>query len=192
MIINDIATKWSEISYDGTYAHSDENRQAVLGYFLVSLGIDLERLPRYLFEPYTYYPSSTKRITAYTVEKVYVQDIVGTSRQEYAEDNQVLFSFMKLKRIKEYIMNGSVTRNKYLWMLKQKEQKYPIILSKSSDNSFYVDGNGNHRVLAYKIMMLAEIAHKYEWVYDDDYDLFFKGFDEISKKYWIYARVLKY
>lgn len=186
----DVLMKWSEISYKGVYAHSDENRQAVLGCFLVSLGIDLEKLPRNLFEPYEYYPSAIKHTTDYSVEKVCVQDIVGTSRQEYAEDNQVLFSFMKLKRIKDYIMNGSVTRNKYLWMLKQKEQQCPIILSKNRDNSFYVDGNGNHRVLTYKIMMLAEIAQKYEWIYHDDYDLSYKGFHKISKKYWLYARVL--
>ncbi len=186
----DVLMKWSEISYKGVYAHSDENRQAVLGCFLVSLDIDLERLPRNLFEPYEYYLASNKHTTDYSVEKVCVQDIVGTSRQEYAEDNQVLFSFMKLKRIKDYIMNGSVTRNKYLWMLKQKEQQCPIILSKNHDDSFYVDENGNHRVLAYKIMMLAEIAQKYEWIYHDDYYLSYKGFEKISKKYWLYARVL--
>lgn len=189
--MDEIVTKWSEISYDGVYVHSDESRQAVLGYFLVSLGIDLERLPRNLFEPYGYFPSAMKNIKDYTVEKVFVKDIVGTSRQEYVEDNQVLFSFMKLKRIKDYILNGNVTKNKYFWMLKRKEQECPIMLSHTPDNTFYVDGNGNHRVLAYKIMMLAEIANKYEWAYDDYYDLSFKGFDEITKNYWLYAQIWK-
>lgn len=189
--MHNIVTKWSEISYDGIYVHSDESRQAVLGYFLVSLGIDLERLPHNLFEPYGYFPSSLKNMTCYTVEKVCIKDIVGTSRWDYSEDNQVLFSFMKLKRIKYYTMDGKVTRNKYFWMLKQKEQECPIILSRNSDNTFYVDGNGNHRVLAYKIMMLAEIAQKYEWVYEDYYDLSFKGFDDITKKYWLYAQIIQ-
>ena len=182
--------KWSEISYNGVYTHSDESRQAVLGCFLVSLGIDLERLPHNLFEPYDFFPPSLLNTTEYALKKVCVRDIVGTSRREYAEDNQVLFSFMKLKRIKDYILNGQVTRNKYLWMMKQKEQNCPIILSRNLDNTFYVNGNGNHRVLSYKIMMLAEIAQKYNWVYEEDYDLSFQGFDEIAKKYWLYAHIM--
>ena len=190
MHMHNSITRWSEISYNGVYVHSDESRQAVLGCFLVSLGIDLEHLPFNFFEPYGYYPSSINDQSDYTIEKVFVRDIVGTSRQDYAEDDQVLFSFMKLKRIKEYILNGSVTRNKYFRMLKQREQKCPIMLSRNSDNSFYVNGNGNHRFITYKIMMLADIAGKYEWVYDDDYDLSFNDFNEVTKKYWLYAHIL--
>ena len=52
-----------------------------------------------------------------------------------------------------------------------------------------MDGNGNHRILVYKIMLLAEIAQKYPWVYSEDYDLAFKGFDDVTKKYWLYAQV---
>lgn len=185
----EVLSKWSEISYNGVYAHSDESRQAVLGYFLVSLGIDLEKLPHNLFEPYSYFPPSVKKTKEYTLKKVYVRDIVGTSRKEYAEDNQVLLSFMKLKRIKDYILNGQVTKNKYLWMMKHMEQKCPVILSRNLDNTFYVNGNGNHRVLSYKIMMLAEIAQNYKWVYEDDYDMTFNGFDDITKKYWLYAHI---
>lgn len=189
IVVCEVLSKWSEISYNGVYVHSDESRQAVLGYFLVSLGIDLEKLPHNLFEPYSYFPPSVKKTKEYTLKKVYVRDIVGTSRQEYAEDNQVLLSFMKLKRIKDYILNGQVTKNKYLWMMKHMEQECPVILSRNLDNTFYVNGNGNHRVLSYKIMMLAEIAQNYKWVYEDDYDMTFNDFDDITKKYWLYAHI---
>ena len=74
-------------------------------------------------------------------------------------------------------------------MMKQKGQECPIILSRNLDNTFFVNGNGNHRVLSYKIMMLAEIAQNYQWIYEDDYDMTFNGFDDITKKYWLYAHI---
>lgn len=184
-----IPKKWSEISYEGIYNKSDYNRQVVLGYFLITLGINLEKLPLNLFESYIHYPTKRNFDKEMQLQKIYVKDIVGTSRQEYAEDNQVLFSFMKLKRITDYIKQGSVTPNKYFHHLKKRTQKSPIILSRNSDDTFFVDGNGNHRVLTYKIMMLSAIAQKYNWVYDDSYNLSFKGFDDITKNYWLYAMV---
>ena len=107
----------------------------------------------------------------------------------YAEDNQVLYSFMKLKRITDRILCGKLTPNKYFHMMKNPYQSPPIILSRNNDGTYYVDGNGNHRVLSYKIMMLAEIASKYDLVYSDDYDLSYKGFTDVTKKYWLYARI---
>ena len=73
--------------------------------------------------------------------------------------------------------------------MKHMEQECPVILSRNLDNTFYVNGNGNHRVLSYKIMMLAEIAQNYKWVYEDDYDMTFNDFDDITKKYWLYAHI---
>ena len=159
----EVLSKWSEISYNGVYAHSDESRQAVLGYFLVSLGIDLEKLPHNLFVPYSYFPPSVKKTKEYTLKKVYVRDIVGTSRQEYAEDNQVLLSFMKLKRIKDYILNGQVTKNKYLWMMKHMEQECPVILSRNLDNTFYVNEDSKGDVL---IQIADFISGTLAYVYD--------------------------
>ena len=185
--------KWSELSYDNHIVRSDESRQAVLGAFLVSLGIDLERLPNNLFEPYGYFQTSQKDYNSINrsapFEKIYLQDIVGTSYEMYAEDNQVLYSFMKLKRITDRILCGKLTPNKYFHMMKKPYQTPTIVLSRNTDGTYYVDGNGNHRVLSYKIMMLAEIASKYDWVYSDDYGLTYKGFTDVTKKYWLYARI---
>ena len=182
--------KWSELSYSGVYATSNESSQAVLGYCLVAMGIDLEKLPNNLFEPFDFYPSKELGVKNRTkLQKVNLNDIVGTSYKEYAEDNRLLYSFMRLKRITKYIQNNSVTRNKYFRNLKRRQQDNYVTLSRNSDGTFFVDGNGNHRIIAYKIMMLAEVAQNYNWVYEDDYDLSFKGFEDITKKYWLYAMV---
>ena len=179
--------KFSELSYNGVYANSNENRQAIIGNFLISLGINLEKIPKNFFEPFSYYPS--KKASKKSLQKIYLQDVVGTCRKEYAEDNQVIFSFMKLKRITYYIQANAITRYKYSRDLKKANQELFVTVSRNPDGTFFVDGNGNHRILAYKILMLSEIAKKYPWVYQDDYELSFKGFTDITKKYWLYALV---
>ena len=86
----------------------------------------------------------------------------------------IIQSFMRIKRGGKYILNGAVTRGKYFYMLKRPvfKQRCPIALSYDEETGkYWVDGNGNHRVIFYKIMMLSEIAEKYEWSRSEDYDL---------------------
>ena len=42
--------KWSEILCKGIHRPADENIRAILGYLLITLGIDLENIPRIMFE----------------------------------------------------------------------------------------------------------------------------------------------
>ncbi len=99
---------------------------------------------------------------------------------------------MRVKRAPYYITQGKVTRGKYFRMLKMPvdSQSCPIKLSKmGTEDRYWVDGNGNHRIILYKIIMLAEIAEKYEWARSDDYDINYMGFTDIRKKYWVKALV---
>lgn len=69
------------------------------------------------------------------------------------------------------------------------EQELPIILSQLNNGKYIVDGNGNHRVILYKIMMLSEIASKYPYANDENYDLECMTFNDVRKKYWLNAMV---
>lgn len=180
--------KWSDISYEGTYAKSNENRQAVLGYFLYKNGINLENLPEILFEPFSFFPRNEER-SNYQIKRVYLKDVIGTSRQDYSEDNQLLYSFMKLKRIEYYIINERVTPNKYFKMLKSSNQENLVKLSQCENNKYYVDGNGNHRIITYKIMMLAEISKIYGNSYLQNCGFSLSENNKIAKKYWLNAIV---
>ena len=184
--------KWSELSYsdEDFYIPYDENQRAVRGFLLTTLGVDLEHLPRILFQPYLLF-NRTEFSEEYA-QKVYVSDIIGTSYSDYGGIS-IIESFIRIKRACHYIQDGCVTRGKYFHMLKKpvNDQPVPIRLSRLDDGRYYVDGNGNHRVVLYKIMMLAEIASTYEWARSDDYDLNYIGFEDITKKYWLNALVKK-
>ena len=70
------------------------------------------------------------------------------------------------------------------------EQNCPIALSfDTKTEKYWVDSNGNHRIVFYKMMMLSEIAEKYEWSRSEDYDLEYAGFEEITNRYWLNAMV---
>lgn len=181
---------WPDIINKTDHLFDDLHKQTIFGYFLISLGIDLTKLPNNFFEPYSYFPRQRKDCSSHSVtQKVYLKDIVGSSYREYTTGNTVLSSFLHLRRITAYIQKNCVTRGKYLWQLKRRSLSAGIVLSKNPDGTYFVDGNGNHRVLAYKMIMLAEIAQNYPWVYCDSYDVAYKGFDNISRKYWLYATV---
>ena len=38
----------------------------------------------------------------------------------------------------------------------------PMVQLSKTGNKYYVDGNGNHRIAAYKMMYLADLAHE-DW-----------------------------
>lgn len=182
--------KWSEIKCEGLHRGIDENLRAVLGYLLTTLGIDLENIPRILFEKHEQYKLIPRNgiNVKWELRKVYLSDIVGTSYQGYG-GKSVLESFLVLKRAPLYIKQNCVTRGKYHHMMKR-VMSIPIRLTElPCGGKYVVTHNGNHRVILYKLMMLAEIAQNYEWSCSDTYDLSYFGFCDIRKKYWMMAEV---
>lgn len=188
-MIKPICGKWAELAIeDDYYIPFTANRKAILSFFLCSQEIDLEKLPYNFFQPFHYFKSLKGEKYDTKVEKVYLCDIVGTSYLDYSNDNGIIYSFLHLKRAERYILSGDTKRTKYFYHLKRINDNM-IQLSQASDGKYYVDGNGNHRVIMYKMMMLSEIAKEYPYVYEEDYDLDFCGFTDITHKYWLYAEV---
>nr|WP_326184533.1 hypothetical protein [uncultured Oscillibacter sp.] len=183
--------KWSDFSYDDFYIPYDENQKAIRGFLLATLNVDLNNIPAIFNEDFSFTPSIESSEDTYIEKKVFLTDIVGTSYSEYG-GKSIIQAFMRIKRASTYIRQGRVTRSKYHYMLKRpaRQQPCPIKLSYDKDsNTYWVDGNGNHRVILYKIMMLAEIAEKYEWACSEDYDIHYNGFSDIRNRYWLYALV---
>lgn len=181
--------KWSDLTYNDFYIPYDENKKAIRGFWLTTQNVNLESLPKIVFEPFNYYQKCNNSNLIIS-KKVFLTDIVGTSYKDYG-DMPIIESYMKIKRACEYISNYEVTRKKYLYMLKKEISKQccPIILSQNNQGEYFVDGNGNHRIVMYKMMMLTEIAEKYDWACGEDYDLNYKGFNDIRKKYWLNVNV---
>jgi len=182
--------KWSELTYSNFYIPYDENQKAIRGFLLTTLGINLEEIPFIFNEPFNYYEGNEAHKDKLYVHKVFLNEIVGTSYADYG-GMEIIQSYLRIKRADSYIKDGLITPNKYFYMLKKSvnEQDAPIILSRLDNGKYFVDGNGNHRIVLYKIMMLAEIAYNYSYAYDEDYDFSYWPFDDIGKKYWLNAKV---
>lgn len=183
--------KWSEMSYSDYYIPFDENQRAIRGFFLTTLHVDLEAIPYIFNQPFEYFNSSLHSFSKYYPKKVFLCDIAGTSYKDYG-GMSVIQSFMRIKRGGKYILNGAVTRGKYFYMLKRPifEQRCPIALSYDAETGkYWVDGNGNHRVIFYKMMMLSEIAEKYKWPRTEGFDFSYACFQDITKRYWLNAIV---
>lgn len=182
--------KWSDIKYDSEfYIPFDENQRAIRGFLLTQLDVDLNCIPHIFNEPFQYIEGTAFNNTQYEQRKVYLSDIIGTSYKDYG-GSSIIQAYLRIKRASGYIKAGMVTRNKYFRMLKDdvKKQSCPVELSQIGEQ-YFVNGNGNHRIVLYKIIMLAEIAQKYEWACSDDYDVNYDGFHDIRNKYWLNARV---
>ena len=189
--VSENCMKWSDMTYDDFYIPYDENQRAIRGFLLTALGVDLNNIPAIFNEYFAFYESESQKNETFTERKIYLSDIIGTSYQDYG-DKSIIQSYMRIKRAPYYITQGKVTRGKYFRMLKipVDSQSCPIKLSKmGTEDRYWVDGNGNHRIILYKIIMLAEIAEKYEWARSDDYDINYMGFTDIRKKYWLKALV---
>ena len=182
--------KWSDLTYSNFDIPFDENQKAIRGFLLTSLGINLEEIPTIFHEPFRYYESIQKNNNTVQTQKVLLSDIEGTSHSDYG-GMEIIESYMRIKRANFYITDGRVTRNKYFHMLKKPayDQVDTVILSRLNNGKYYVDGNGNHRIVLYKIMMLAEIASAYPYACSDDYDFSYWAFSDIRKKYWLNAIV---
>lgn len=183
--------KWSELNYNDFYIPFDENQRAIRGFWLTTQGIDLENLP-IIFKEYFKYFERLDSID-YENKKVYLNDIIGTSYRDYG-DTEIIKAYMKIKRAKNYITDGMVTKLKYSRMLRKDivEQETPIILAENPDGTYFVDGNGNHRIIFYKMMMLSEIALQYPYAYEQNFNFNRELFKDIKKKYWLNAKVKKY
>lgn len=181
--------KWSELKYSKDYyIPFDENQKVIRGFLLSMLGLDLNCIPAYFNDVWKVYPKQQGNI--FIEQKVRVSQIIGTSYKEYG-DIPLIEAFMKIKRGDKWIKSGEVTKGKYFYSLKKQcdQQQNPILLSKLEDGRYYVDGNGNHRVIFYKIMMLSEIYCRLqecgcEEEYDGDYIL-----PEIDRIFWLNAKV---
>ena len=101
--------KWSELSYDDNdfYIPYSENQRVVRGYFLRTLGIDLENIPEDLFKPCLLYNPNGKKFSEYKSQKVFVWEVLGSSYADYAGDSW-LMAFLKIKRAPAYIQNGEL------------------------------------------------------------------------------------
>ncbi|MBR0599781.1 hypothetical protein [Sinanaerobacter chloroacetimidivorans] len=181
--------KWLDLSYSDFYIPCEDNQKTVRGYLLASFGVDLERLPFIFFEPFNKHKTQSGCGGAFTERKVLLSDIFGTSHNDYG-GRDIITAFMKIKRAKEYILSGRVTKNKYFRMLKKPvdKQDAPVVLSQV-DGKYYVDGNDNHRVIFYKIMMLAEIHANCHHDCTNECVLTRDEFMRIRKKYWLNAKV---
>jgi len=182
--------QWSKMKNDNFYEPFDEKRKAILGFWLVKQGIDLDNIPPIFNECFSYFKKSECNNKKFQERKVFLNNITGTSHQDYG-NMEIIKSFIRLKRAQFYILNDSVTKIKYTKLLKKtvKEQTVPIYLSQNADGSYYVDGQGNHRVIFYKMMLLSEIVSKNNYILNQGYTLNINSFQDICKKYWLNAYI---
>lgn len=182
--------KWSEFTYSDFYIPYDENQKAIRGFWLTTMGINLEEIPMIFHEPFYYYESNRTQKDSLKAQKVLLSEIVGTSYSDYG-GMEIIESYMRIKRAPSYITDGRVTRNKYFYMLKKPvfAQSAPVILSRLDDGKYFIDCNGNHRIILFKIMMLAEILSALPYVSTNNYNWSYMDFNEIRKKYWLNAMV---
>lgn len=185
---------WKDINYSNYYKDLTENRKTILGYALVTQGIDLSQLPNSFFSSFKYFESQKSNKCDMKLEKVHIVDILGTSYKDYSSDEGIIYSFMKLKRIEDYVKHNQFTYLKLSRLLKS-SPAHPSLyvqLTKNKDGKYFVDGQGNHRVIMYKMLMLCEI-HKLKYDYENLSELMSseknRYIPKELKKYWIYALV---
>lgn len=184
--------RWSDLDYDDFYIPWDENQRVIRGFWLINQGIDLENLPIIFNDQFRYFENLKCNNYKLEERKVYLKDIIGTSHSDYG-NMEIIQSYMRLKRARDYIINNSATKLKYNKMLRKpiNQQEIPIILSENKDGTYFIDGNGNHRIIFYKIMLFSEIALNYKYVFDKNFNFDRKLFKDITKKYWLNANIKK-
>ena len=171
--------KWSDVKCD-SWVHSpfDENERAIKGFALASWGMDLENIPDKCFDKCARYYPEGRQFSGYRQEKIYVSDIIGSSYDMYSNISWIE-AFQKIKRASGYILRGDTTIGKYQWQLKKScvNQWNDIKLTRTNTGLF-VDGNGNHRIIIYKMMLFSESAmcSAYEA-------------NSINNRYWLNAMV---
>ena len=181
--------KWSDLGCGDFYITHDENRKAIKGYWLISQGIDLNCIPPIFQCPVEHIKRTRKEPCRIEEKKVYLHEIIGTAHQDYG-NMSIIEAYIRLKRGCGYINHGSVTKRKYSRLLKTPvtEQDVAVILAEHSPNQYFVSRNGNHRVIFYKMMMLAEILRQENNLSDEYYPNMILT-SPLCKKHWITAQV---
>ena len=182
--------QWSEIKDDDFYIPFDENKKTILGFWLIKQGLSLENIPTIFNENFGHFEKSNYPNPKLQERKVYLNEIIGTSHKDYG-NMPLIRAYARLKRAPNYILNDDITKIKYTKLLKKavKNQSVPIVLSQNADGSYYVDDNGNHRIIFYKMMLLSEIVLKYNYVLNNEYVINRNSFKDICNKYWLNAYV---
>lgn len=169
--------KWSELSCENrVYGQYTENEMIARGWFLYSLGIDLDSIPDELFDSCEHFSTDGVTLSNPYEDKIHIRDVVGTTRQDYSGGTW-LDAFLQEHKVLSHLQAAHVSRGKYFHMLKRhiNAQAPCIHLIKSKNGKYYVYRNGNHRVTFYKLMYLAECATHgnrlhYYWLYANIYD----------------------
>lgn len=173
---------WHDSICPESHVPFDENQRAILGYWLTTVGVDLENIPDIFSERYELFPKTNIHgfdQSYYTERKVMIKNIIGTSHEHYG-DTSLIDAYMRLGRASDYIKSGCVTLKAYNLKFHKKASLQTcsqVILTKLPNGKFYVDGNGNHRVIFYKLMMLSEISKHQNS----------EAIHDIYKSYWINA-----
>ena len=180
--------RWSEMKTENFYMPYDENQRVIRGFFLRTLNLDLNNIPYIFWEPFTKferipYSHSTER-------KIYVRDIIGTVHEDYG-GLPLIQAYMRLKRGDKWILQGEVTSGKYFCHLKKStaQQMTPICVSPAGNGKYFLNSNGNHRTILYKLMMMAEIYEKKHYYISENEYLDYRCFQDVSNKYWLNASV---
>lgn len=185
--------KWSDIEDNDFYIMYDENQKVIRGNWLITMGIDLNEIPNILFDTFNQYNTLRTSKSKYESRKVLVTDIIGTSHKDYG-DITLINAFIRLKRLPIYI--NKVTPNRYFRNLKQSTdmQQVPVILSPLENGKYYIDGNGNHRMILYKLMFLIKLCKTFTDIVSekDLNNIYYKNnfcINEIISNYWLNALI---
>jgi hypothetical protein len=153
--------KWSEIEYQSDHRF-DENEKAVKGFFLFTIGIDLENIPGVFWNPAKYLDEHGLELGSAQQERVLIRDVIGSCYDTYSNTSWIQV-FQRLKRASYYIRSQRCTPAVY-----KKQLKLPVADQWSGDcpisfirlaDGHYTYHNGNHRVTLYKMMYFAELSH---------------------------------
>lgn len=167
--------KWSEVTCpDRNYGEYNDKEMIVRGWFLDSIGVDLDCIPDELFEPCELLNIDGISLSKPYEDKVDIRDVAGTKHEIYGGKTWI-DAFCREHKVAHHVTVGHVTRGKYFYMLKKhiKEQRPWVSLIKAKNGNYYVYKNGNHRITFYKLMYLADLAR----------------YGHGTNKYWLYAEV---
>ena len=181
--------KWLELDNHNFYQAFDDKQKIIRGYWLVKQKINLEELPIFFNEQFKKFDKIKNTEIQYEEKKVYLDEIEGTSHNDYG-NMELITAYIRLKRADTYIIKDMVSKRKYDNMLRKSimEQENPVILSQNENGTYFVNGNGNHRIILYKMMMYSEIAAKLE---EHKINNTKTSINAIKKKYWLIAKIKK-
>jgi hypothetical protein len=201
---------WKDYNPKGIFYNvCDDNLKAVCGFFLHTVcGVDLTSVPVILTMEHKLFEHCNIKHSGsiiqgaspeYKLKKIPLVKVVGTSVHAYA--GSLLEAFLNLQHIDNYIISSIKSPKQFIKDIRNPSQSDYVILYPNSDKTYFINGNGNHRIICYKLIMLSEIAKKIStgncWNHHECVSEFSKRlingdiFIDITKKYWIYAQIPK-